>query len=42
MLKINLATSATTRKPRKGEVDGRDYYFLTKEEFLRKKKMENF
>ncbi|MFR3298299.1 MAG: guanylate kinase [Fusobacterium sp.] len=27
MLNINLATSATTRKPREGEVNGRDYYF---------------
>ena len=25
--------SATTRPPRPGEVDGRDYHFLTKEEF---------
>lgn len=24
----------TTRKPRKGEVDGKDYYFITKQEFL--------
>ncbi len=27
------SVSATTRKPRPGEVDGVDYYFLTKEEF---------
>ena len=33
MLNINLATSATTRKPRVGEVDGKDYYFLTIPEF---------
>ncbi len=38
-LGINLATSATTRTPREGEVNGRDYYFLTVEEF--KKKIEN-
>lgn len=25
--------SATTRKPREGEVDGREYFFLSKEEF---------
>ncbi|MFT8879462.1 MAG: guanylate kinase [Oenococcus sp.] len=25
--------SATTRKPRRGEVDGRDYFFLNKEQF---------
>lgn len=28
-----LSISATTRKPRDGEKDGKDYYFLTKEEF---------
>src|SRR5690606_29978090 len=26
--------SMTTRAPRKGEVNGREYYFVTKEEFL--------
>lgn len=33
ILNINLATSATTRKPRKGEVDGVDYYFLSVKKF---------
>ncbi len=28
-----LSISATTRKPREGEVDGREYFFLTTEEF---------
>ena len=28
-----LSTSATTRKPREDEVDGREYFFHTKEEF---------
>ncbi|MCR5609345.1 MAG: guanylate kinase [Lachnospiraceae bacterium] len=28
-----LSVSATTRKPREGEVDGKDYFFLTKEQF---------
>lgn len=28
-----LSISATTRKPRKGEEDGREYFFKTKEEF---------
>lgn len=28
-----LSVSATTRRPRDGEVEGRDYYFHTKEEF---------
>jgi guanylate kinase len=39
MLEINLAVSATTRSPRPGEVDGREYYFLKKEDF--QKKIEN-
>ena len=29
-----LSVSATTRQPRNGEVDGREYFFKTKEEFL--------
>ena len=41
-LGINLATSATTRAPREGELNGRDYYFLTKEEFLAKEKNGEF
>ena len=31
-----LSISATTREPRPGEVDGREYFFLKKEEFERK------
>jgi guanylate kinase len=30
---LELSTSATTRKPRPGEQDGVDYYFLTPEQF---------
>lgn len=30
-----LSISATTRTPREGEVDGREYFFLTREEFER-------
>ena len=30
---LQLSVSATTRKPRSGEIDGRDYYFLSREEF---------
>jgi guanylate kinase len=30
-----LSVSCTTRPPRSGEVDGRDYYFLSPEEFER-------
>ncbi len=33
---IALSVSCTTRKPRAGETDGVDYFFLTKEEFLRR------
>ena len=29
-----LSISATTRAPREGEVDGREYYFKTKEDFM--------
>jgi guanylate kinase len=32
---LTVSVSATTRKPRPGEVPGRDYYFLTPEEFER-------
>lgn len=32
---LAYSVSATTRKPREGEVDGRDYVFLTREEFER-------
>ena len=31
---FRLSVSETTREPRPGEVDGREYYFLTKEKFL--------
>ncbi len=31
---VKLSVSATTRKPRPGEVHGKNYYFLEKEEFL--------
>jgi guanylate kinase len=30
---LELSVSATTRQPREGEVDGRDYHFLTPEQF---------
>lgn len=30
---IKLSVSATTRSPREGEVDGREYFFVTKEKF---------
>lgn len=30
---IDLSVSMTTRKPRPGEIDGKNYYFVTEEEF---------
>lgn len=32
--KIAFSISASTREPREGEVNGKDYYFISKEEFL--------
>lgn len=32
--KITFSVSATTRPPRKGEKDGKDYHFLSSDEFL--------
>jgi guanylate kinase len=37
-----FSVSATTRPARPGEKDGRDYYFLSKQEFLRQVKEEGF
>ena len=31
---LRFSVSATTRAPRPGEVDGREYYFVTKDKFL--------
>jgi len=39
---LELSVSATTRRPREGEVDGRDYHFLTPEEFDRRIEAEDF
>jgi len=39
---IHVAVSATTRPPRPGEVDGRDYYFLSPEEFERRVRAGEF
>ena len=39
---LAYSVSATTRKPRKGEVDGRDYIFLPREEFERWIEEEKF
>jgi guanylate kinase len=39
---LTLSVSATTREPREGEVDGRDYHFLSPEEFERRMDAEDF
>jgi len=33
---LEMSISATTRTPREGEVDGRDYHFLTRDQFKRR------
>lgn len=33
---LTYSVSATTRKMREGEVNGKDYYFISKEEFIQK------
>jgi guanylate kinase len=37
-----LSVSATTRGPRAGEIDGRDYHFLSREEFDRRVEVDDF
>ena len=39
---LELSVSATTRAPREGEVDGRDYHFLTPEQFEQRKEENDF
>jgi guanylate kinase len=39
---LELSVSATTREPRDGEVDGRDYHFLGSEEFDRRARNGEF
>ncbi len=36
------SVSCTTRKPRQGEVDGKDYFFLSEEEFQKKIEQNEF
>ncbi|MGV2392476.1 UNVERIFIED_CONTAM: guanylate kinase [Campylobacter lari] len=35
-LRLQLSCSATTRNPREGEINGKHYFFISKEEFLNK------
>lgn len=39
---ISLSISTTTRNPRKGEVNGREYHFVSVEEFLRMRENDEF
>jgi guanylate kinase len=39
---LELSISATTREPREGEEDGRDYHFLSREEFERRMDADDF
>ncbi|HEU4706179.1 MAG TPA: guanylate kinase [Solirubrobacterales bacterium] len=39
---LEMSVSATTRPPREGEVDGRDYHFLTPEQFDERIAAEDF
>ena len=39
---LELSISATTREPREGEADGREYHFLTTEEFDRRVEEKDF
>jgi len=39
---LEMSVSATTRPPRPNEIDGQDYYFLSREEFERRKSRGDF
>jgi len=39
---LKLSLSSTTRAPRPGEVDGKDYRFITKDDFLRERDSGHF
>lgn len=39
---FKLSVSCTTRKPREGEVHGKNYFFLSREEFLERVKNNEF
>lgn len=40
--KVEISVSMTTRQPREGEVDGKSYYFTTKEDFLKEVEADGF
>ena len=39
---FDFSISATSRQPREGEADGRDYYFLSEDEFRRRVERDEF
>lgn len=39
---VEYSVSATTRSPREGEVDGEDYFFISKDEFFEIKEKDQF
>lgn len=39
---LSWSVSYTTRPPREGEVDGEDYFFISKEEFLKRRENNEF
>jgi guanylate kinase len=41
-LPLELSVSATTRPPRPGEVDGKDYHFLSRDQFLARRENQEF
>ena len=42
MPELEFSISCTTRSPRTGELHGREYYFLSEEEFLRREANKEF
>ncbi|MBR3786046.1 MAG: guanylate kinase [Firmicutes bacterium] len=40
--KVEISVSMTTRQPREGEVEGKSYYFTTKEDFLKAVEADGF
>ena len=40
--RLGFSVSCTTRTPREGEVDGRDYFFVSHEEFERRREVDEF
>lgn len=39
---LNVSVSATTRKPREGEVEGESYFFISEDEFIKKINNDEF